>query len=68
MKCPLCRRHRFYLKDPDDAYETYGFDCESGDICFDADLDKEKIPELNNDTRIYCDNCAWNGPFKEIKK
>ena len=67
MKCPLCRYQRFYLKDPDDEYETYGFSCESGDICFDPELNESEIPELSDDTHIYCDNCAWNGTLSQIK-
>ena len=68
MRCPLCKHERFYYKDPDDPYETYGFTCESGDICFDAELETEDIPELTEETRIYCDHCAWSGSFQEIKK
>ena len=67
MKCPLCKYQKFYLKDPEDEYETYGFSCASDDICFDADVNDADIPELTDDTRIYCDNCAWNGPLQEIK-
>jgi len=67
MKCPLCKRERFYLKDPDDPYETFGFSSESGDICFDAGPDPADIPRLSEDTPIYCDHCAWNGPFRQIQ-
>jgi len=67
MKCPLCKHERFYLKDPDDPYETYCFSSESGDIRFDADPDPADIPQLAEDTTIYCDHCAWNGPFRQVK-
>ena len=68
MKCPFCGCQQFYVKNPDDEYETYGFDCESGDVCFDADIDDADIPNLANDCRIFCDKCAWNGNFEELKK
>ena len=58
MKCPLCGCKKFYLKDPDDEYETYGFDCESGEACFD--------PGIDGDSHIYCDTCSWNGKYDEI--
>ena len=45
MKCPLCGCKKFYLKDPDDEYETYGFDCESGEACFDPGIDDSDVPE-----------------------
>ena len=32
MKCPLCGCVSFYVKDPDDAYETYEFDWRDGRV------------------------------------
>ncbi len=67
MKCPFCGCEKFYIKDADDEFETYGFDCSSGDVCFDPEIDASDIPELGDDSHIYCDKCAWNGRFAEIK-
>ena len=66
MKCPLCGYQRFYLKDADDEYETYGFDCASGEACFDPDIDASDAPELDGDAHIYCEQCAWNGRYDDI--
>jgi hypothetical protein len=67
MQCPFCGCQRFYTKDATDEFETYGFDCQTGEICFDAGIEESNTPDLNDDTHIYCDQCAWNGRFKEIK-
>jgi DNA-directed RNA polymerase subunit RPC12/RpoP len=67
MKCPYCGCQRFYIKDPADEYETYAFDCESGEVYFEANLDAEDLPELCGDSPIHCEKCAWKGRFAEIK-
>lgn len=66
MKCPYCGCRRFYVKDPEDEYEAYGFDCASGEICFDPEVDPGACPEITGTTRIYCDQCAWNGPLGDL--
>ena len=68
MKCPYCGYQRFYIKDSTDEFEAFEFGCESGEVCFDPDLDEEQLPDIYDDTQIYCDQCAWNGKFQEIKK
>lgn len=66
MECPVCKCQKFYIKDEDDEFETYEFDCESGEVCFDADIDSE--PELCEDSHVFCNQCAWNGKYEGIKK
>lgn len=68
MKCPFCGHQRFYLKDAADGYETYGFGCETGEVCFDADVDLSETSPLADDSQIYCEKCAWNGKFEAIKR
>ena len=34
MKCPICGCEKFYLKDPDDEYETYEFELSDGEVAF----------------------------------
>lgn len=68
MKCPYCGCRRFYIKDPADEFETYGFDCESGEACFDPDVEEDTAPELRDDSPIHCEKCAWKGRFADIKK
>jgi hypothetical protein len=41
MKCPLCGCKTFYLKDPDDEYETYEFELHDGKVAFGPDVDSE---------------------------
>ncbi len=68
MKCPYCGCQQFYFKDPSDDFMAYEFECESDEISFPPDIDESERPELKEDTHIYCDRCAWNGPFSEIKR
>jgi hypothetical protein len=68
MKCPLCRSQRFYVKDPQDAYETYPFNCAEGSICFDPDVDPSAIPSIDAETETFCNQCAWHGKMQELKQ
>lgn len=67
MKCPICQCEQFYIKDPDDAFETYEFECKEGEICFDENTDASGAPEIVGNTDTWCNRCAWHGPFKELK-
>jgi hypothetical protein len=67
MKCPFCGCQSFYLKDPDDEYETYEFDVEKDEVNFNRGANESDMPELGEKTRCYCNQCAWNGNFGELK-
>lgn len=67
MKCPLCGYQSFYVKDPEDEYETYEFEVEKGEVNFHRELSKSDLPELLENTRCYCNQCAWNGNFGDLK-
>jgi hypothetical protein len=67
MKCPFCGCQSFYLKDPDDEYETYDFDVEKGAVKFSSEVNESDVPELKEDTQCYCNRCAWSGKFGELK-
>ncbi len=67
MKCPLCACRRFYIKDPEDPFETLGFECTGDSICFDPEVEASNIPELTGNVKIFCDQCAWNGCLDELK-
>ncbi len=67
MKCPLCGCVSFYVKDPDDAYETYEFDWRDGNVEFSADVDPAVCPEIGDDTEVFCDQCSWHGESRELK-
>jgi hypothetical protein len=67
MKCPVCGCPKFYLKDPDDEYETYEFECPKGEVCFDPEVDASCAPTVEEDTETYCNQCAWHDKFKKLK-
>ena len=67
-ECPTCRSRKFHVKDPDDAYETYEFECPDGEICFEDDVDPEQVPEITEKTETYCSRCTWHGEFGRLKK
>ena len=53
MECPLCRCEKFYLKDPDDPFETYEFTWRDGEILFECD-ESLKVMIKNRIRRFYC--------------
>lgn len=61
MKCPVCGSQQFYLKDPDDEYETYEFEVESGRPVFATDH-----REMQPGTESFCRRCSWHGPWGEL--
>lgn len=63
MECPLCHCQHFYLKDPDDQFETYEFTWRDGEVLFECD---ETPPPWDESTIAYCDRCAWHGKIGEI--
>jgi len=64
MKCPVCGCQNFYVKDPDDEYETYACCVSEGAVCF-SQPDNE-MPAVDEKTRIFCDTCAWHGCLDDI--
>ncbi len=66
MKCPLCGCEKFYIKDPDDEYETFEFELREGNVEFGPDVDPSSCPQVCDDTDTYCDKCSWHGDFKEL--
>ena len=67
-KCPACGCEQFYVKDPDDAYDTFEFECRDGQACFAGDLDSDACPAVSDDTEVYCNACAWHDRFFTIKQ
>lgn len=65
MSCPVCRSTSFYVKDPDDPFETAEFDVGGGAPVF---QDAEgQAPELTADSEVFCNVCAWHGRLDELK-
>jgi len=65
VKCPVCGCIKFYVKDSVDEYETYGFECPDGVICFDH---AGEPPEITKETETYCNQCSWHDKFKTLTK
>jgi hypothetical protein len=68
MKCPLCGCQDFYVKDPQDEFETHGFSVASGEVCFSAAPPDGSAPQLQEATETFCNRCSWHGRFQELKK
>ena len=63
MKCPVCGCLEFYVKDPDDEYETYEFELREDKAVAQSD----DCPEIKDNTESFCNKCAWHGEFKELQ-
>jgi hypothetical protein len=66
-QCPLCGSIRFYVRDPEDEFETIEFDIENGCPHFDPDRKDDENPEIDEESPIYCDRCTWHGPLGNLK-
>ena len=66
MKCPVCGSIGFYVKDPEDEYEISSFEIIDGNVCFTED--DEENPEIGENTRLFCERCAWNDKMDKLKK
>jgi len=65
MPCPVCRSTSFYLKDPDDPYETTDFIVQDNTPVFPEG--EGEAPELTAESQIYCNTCSWHGKLAELK-
>lgn len=65
-KCPVCGCKQFYVKNPDDEYDIYEFECKEGEICFDPEVDASDAPEVDEGTETYCNDCAWHDKFEKL--
>jgi hypothetical protein len=66
-KCPVCGCEQFYLKDPDDEFEVYEFECRDGEVCFAPGPGSAQCPEIDESTEIFCNACAWHDMLEKIK-
>jgi hypothetical protein len=65
MKCPMCGGERFFMKDPDDPYETYPFEFIDGQLTFDPEVETDNPPKIRDDTETFCEKCVWHGKLGE---
>lgn len=68
MKCPVCGCQEFFVKDPDDEFETHGFSVVSGQVAFEPDGAAAPAPEILEATETYCNTCSWHGKLGELSK
>jgi hypothetical protein len=67
MKCPVCGSLNFFVKDPDDEYETFEFELKDAKIVYNSEADESNSPEVNSDTEVFCEKCSWHDKFQELK-
>ena len=67
MKCPVCGSLNFFVKDPDDEYETYEFELKGEEVVFDPGTGESERAEVKNDTEVFCEKCSWHDRFQELK-
>jgi len=65
-KCPVCGCKVLFVKDQEDEYELYEFECKDGKICFDSDVNDSEAPEIESKTEVYCTKCSWHDKFKKL--
>ena len=65
-KCPVCGCKQFHVKDPEDSYDIYEFECQDGVIRFEGTLEADDCPKINEETETYCNACAWHDRFEKI--
>ena len=68
MKCPVCGCQDFFVKDPNDEFETHGFSVASGNVRFSADSEDAQVPVVKETTETFCNRCTWHGGYQELKK
>jgi hypothetical protein len=68
MKCPICGCQDFFVKNPDDEFDTREFSVGGGEVKFSADAEGEPLPELREATEAFCNKCTWHGEFQQLKK
>ena len=68
MKCPLCSSVNFYIKDPQDEYETYEFELKDGQVEYSSEDEAAAAPGVQDQTETFCNKCSWHGKFKELAK
>jgi hypothetical protein len=67
MACPLCKSDEFLVKDPENEFDFWEFECTDGQIHFsDADASLE-APEMTGEREVYCRCCSWHGKIDKIK-
>ena len=67
MKCPVCGSLNFFVKDPDDEYETFEFELKDDTLVYNSEADESGSPGVKADTEVFCEKCTWHDKFQELK-
>lgn len=67
MECPICGCQDFYVKDPEDEYETFEFSVAGGRVEFQG-AEAGAAPGVQEDTETFCNRCSWHGRINDLKK
>jgi hypothetical protein len=68
MKCPVCGCLEFYVKDPEDEFETYELSVADGGVRLAAGGEGPAPVAVVDATETFCNRCSWHGQLKELKK
>ena len=68
MKCPVCGCQEFFVKDPEDEFETREFSVASGEVRFSAGAADDQVSGVREATETFCNRCSWHGKYQELKK
>jgi hypothetical protein len=68
MKCPVCGSLNFFVKDPDDEYETFEFELKDDSVVFNENAAESESPEVKSETEVFCEKCSLHDKFQELKK
>ena len=67
VKCPVCGSLNFFVKAPDDEYETYDFELKGEEVVFNAEAPEPNSAEVQSDTEVFCEKCSWHDKFQKLK-
>jgi uncharacterized Zn finger protein (UPF0148 family) len=67
VKCPVCGSLNFFVKAPDDEYETYEFELKDDAVVYHSEAEASGSPDVKVDTEVFCEKCSWHDKFQELK-
>jgi hypothetical protein len=65
-KCPYCGSIGFFVKNPEDQYETYELHFQDGKMVLKNAEQASAAPDIIPDTEMFCQKCTWHGALKTI--
>jgi hypothetical protein len=65
-KCPLCGSQKFFVRNPEDFYDTVEFEFKGGEIA--PCTDEGDAPDIGEETETHCCRCTWHGKVASLPK